>query len=696
MTKGMKHILGTIAMFLFWLPSYAQPFVHPGIDMNASDLDYMRAQVLAGIEPWKSSFEQLEEQTPVDFSFKVYAHVIRGPYNNPDVGSTDLLNSSQMAYNAAVMWYVTGEEKYAKLSLDIIERWASVLRSFDENDAKLLVALTGYKFCNAAEILRYNYPGWKDEHTESVSRMLMSAFYPTIRYYFSEANGNWDGAIVHTLMAIAIFTDRRDLFDNAVDHFLHARANGSMIKYIYPSGQCQETERDQGHVQMGLFEFASAARVAYTQGVDLFSVAGNRLALGLEYTAKFVTGHSVEAYGIPSERYRTGCRKDMDYFLDHYTAKGIEMPFLRELCARAKEQDPKASPLARLTAYRAEFADKPAKLVPPKPSGTAPNAGAKPDGSAPGNGFVELHPSDSLQQALNEYAGTGKTLFLRAGEYRLTSSLKLPSDIRLYGEGQKTVIICEPSVRTAAILLGDLDAKNITIENLVIEGASSHSVGSDRNSGRFKAGGRYKFQLAGISLRGEGGHKFSNILLKDLTVINFSRSGVYVSDADGLEIDNCDFTGNGSFVVPGPKLQHNLYIHHSEKIRIRNSRFDTSLYGCGLLLDHCRDWSVDSCEIARNGWHGVMVAECRKGRVENCLIEGNDACGVMAEYLYNGSSDIRISRNVVQCNADYGVKSFSTTGLTVSDNRYSLNGQSERQEYISSEKHIQLEQLLNR
>lgn len=38
---------------------------------------------------------------------------------------------------------------------------------------------------------------------------------------------------MHTLLAIAVFTDNRELFDNAVYHYLHANANGSLIKYIY-------------------------------------------------------------------------------------------------------------------------------------------------------------------------------------------------------------------------------------------------------------------------------------------------------------------------------------------------------------------------------------------------------------------------------------------------------------------------------
>ena len=106
------------------------------------------------------------------------------------------------------------------------------------------MALTGYEFCNAAEILRYNYPGWKKIDTENMTRLMMSAFYPTYSLLFSMLQTvNWDGAIMHTLLAIAVFTDNRELFDNAVYHYLHANANGSLIKYIYPTGQCQETRR---------------------------------------------------------------------------------------------------------------------------------------------------------------------------------------------------------------------------------------------------------------------------------------------------------------------------------------------------------------------------------------------------------------------------------------------------------------------
>ena len=189
-------------------------------------------------------------------------------------------------------------------------------------------------------------------------------------------------------------------------------------------------------------------------------------------------------------------------------------------------------------------------------------------------------------------------------------------------------------------------------------------------------------------MRGEAGHAFSNIKLKNLTVINFSRSGVYISDAEGIEIDHCDFTENGAHVVPGPRLQHNLMIQHSSNIMIKDSRFDTSIRGCGLVLDHCKSLKVENCEIARNGWHGLLMAECHNGKIENCLVEGNDGCGFMGEYLHDGSNLIQIRHN-----NEYGIRAFGMKETDIKDNLYRWNGKEKRQEWLSSEKKLQLEQL---
>ena len=241
-------------------------------------------------------------------------------------------------------------------------------------------------------------------------------------------------------MSIAVFTDNRELFDNAVNHFLHAPDNGSMVRYIYPNGQCQETCRDMGHVQMGLYEFAAAARVANMQGVDLFSVADNRIALGLEYTAKWITGGDVFSYGTPSERGRYGCRGGFEYVLDYYTAAGLDMPNLRELVSRTNVSNPENA-LWKLSSYSVQLHKKKvATLRPVTPNPEGYLAGAKAGGKVE-KGMVVIEPSKNLQSVLDQYAGSGRTILLRKGEYRLKESLKIPSNIHICGEGLNTVLI---------------------------------------------------------------------------------------------------------------------------------------------------------------------------------------------------------------------------------------------------------------
>lgn len=695
MMNNIKKYVAFIVFvnFLFCVtPAFAQSFIHPGIDMNKEDLDFMREQVQKGNNPWKQAAELMEKHISSKFKFTPYAHIISGPFAKPDIGGYDLLYSSEAAYGSALLWYATKEERYAKKAIEIIDAWSSKLRSLDENNAKFLVAFTGYEFCNAAEILRYTYPGWTEKNTESMTHLMMSVYFPMLRYYFTDANGNWDGAIIHTLMSIAVFTDNRELFDNAIYHYLHAPDNGSMVKYIYPNGQCQETCRDQGHVQMGLYEFASAARVAFTQGKNLFGVADNRLALGLEYTAKWITGGDVFAYGVPSERGRFGCRGGFEYFLDYYTFAGIDMPNLRELVSRTSVNNPENA-LWTLCAYSVQLhKNKKASLRSISPSPVAYKAGAMKESKIE-KGLVIIEPSKNLQSVLNTHAGSGKTLLLRKGEYRLKESLKIPSGLHLRGEGLNTVLICEPSVQTAAIMLKDLNVHDVTIENLVVDGAWVHDAGSDPNTGRFNRTGRLSNNLTGISLRGEVGHNIQNIKFKDLTVINFSRTGVYISDAQGIEIDACNFSDNGSQVVPGPRLQHNLLIHYSKDVRIRNSRFDASLKGCGIVLDNCNRVQIEDCEVARNDWHGIMMAECQDGTTNGCLIEGNGGCGFYGDYYYKGSKKLSVKNNKIQYNNNYAVKCFDVENLSVANNIYRWNGSNEKQEFLSSKKKLQLEGL---
>ncbi len=659
----------------------AQKFVHPGINQTTADLAYMKQQVQKGVQPWKDAFDRLKEKTDLNFEVKAHTHVLRGPYGKPNIGGDDLSKSATMAYNCAVVWYITNDKAYADKAIQIINAWSPVIWDLDYNDAKLLAAWTGHVWCNAAEILRYTNSGWQKDDIDRFSNMLMTVYYPLFRFYYPQANGNWDGAIIHSILAIGIFTENRTMFNNAVNHFLHGPVNASIFKYIYPSGQCQESTRDQGHVQLGLGEFAGAAHIAYTQGVDLFAVGDNRLALGYEYTAKFLLGQKPHTYGRISERAKA-IRDDYEYVYQHYTAKGVEMPNTRQVADSARMK----AGLSVLTATRAPKAGVKQNTGQPDASIIGYVAGAKNEASvkAPANAlFVE--PGKSLQEALDA-AQKGGTVIAKSGVHKLPGTLKIPGGVTLAGEGLETILFLDPAsgVRDA-IVNASPDLNNVTIRDLVIEGGLQTETHSDPNSTRSF---RSTANRGGIMFLGLKEGQMKNITLANLTVRNCTYNGVFISGAENVSVISCDFNENGSSVVPGPKLQHNLLITHSVKINVKDSRMDTSPFGSGVAFGHCTDAVLANCEIARNAWYGVLITESKNISVKGNLIEGNDRSGVMAEFLSKGSENVSFEGNMIQYNNGLGLEAYAGKNVASVNNKYAGNGNEPKQEKISAEKFI--------
>lgn len=668
---------------LFPVRSLSQSFTHPGIDQSSRDLAYMKAQVLKGVQPYKGAFDRLKAATDTAFAVVAHAHVLRGPYGKPNIGGNDLSRGAAMAYNYALVWYITGDKQYANKAIAILDTWSPVLWHLDYNDAKLLAAWTGHALCNAAEILRYTNAGWSKEGIDRFTGMLMNVYYPLLRYYYPQANGNWDGAILHSIMAMGIFMDNRAMFNHAVEHYLHAPVNGSLFKYIYPDGQCQESTRDQGHVQLGLGEFAGAAQVAFTQGVDLFSIGDNRLALGYEYTAQFVLGGKPHCYGVISERAKE-LRDDYEVVYQHYAAQGISLPYTQEAAGKVRYKASRSI----LTALRAPDGKLPVKRKTPVASAVGYIAGATDRPAIPADA-VMVEPGQSIQQALDGAAGSNRWVVARAGEHKLPATLKMPSGVVLSGEGLTTVLILDPAsgAREAIINASD-DMHEVTIRDLVVEGAPTTNVPSDPNSARSYRGG---YNRGGILFRTIKEGLMKNIRLEHVTVRNCTYNGVFINGAGGVKIIGCDLNENGTSVPPGQKLLHNLLLTHCSDVLVKDCRLATSPLGSGVALEACTKGQISQCEIARNGYYGVLISGSKDITVDHNLIEANDRSGVMVEFLYKGSSGIVVSDNRVQYNAGYGVEAYAVTGGSVRNNQYAGNGNNTAQEKVSAQKYIVME-----
>lgn len=679
MKKSIRYLILLLFISQFNL-SAAKQFKHPGIHQTQADLDFMKQQVIKGEQPWKNAFDSLKANTDLNFEVKAHSHVLRGSYGRPNIGGDDLSKGSKLAYNCALLWYITKDKAYANKAIEILNSWSATLWDFDYNDAKLLAAWTGHQLCNAAEILRYTNSGWQNEDQDQFRHMLMTVYYPLIRYYFPKANGNWDGAIIHSILAIAVYTDNREMFDNGINHFLYGPVNGSIFKYIWPSGQCQETMRDQAHVQLGLGEFAGAAQVAWTQGVDLFSIAGNRIALGFEYTAGFLLGEKPQSYGAISERAKN-LRDDYEMVYRHYASHGVDVSFTK---IAADSVRPKAT-VSVLTAFRAPLQKTVSSKGKPEPSEIAWPAGAleSQEAKMPENSII-VKPGEPVQEAINKAEKGNGQIILLAGLHQIPGKLEIPSGITISGEGIKTVIFLSPDGGRDAVVNAESNMHNVTIRDLVIEGASSPEPGSDPNTGRSF---RSRANRGGIMFLGQFDGEMKNITLQNITVRNCTYNGVFISGAENVKILNCDLSENGSDIVPGPKLQHNLLLSHCVDFEVSDSRLVTSAFGCGIAITACKNGKIQKSEIARNAHYGCLITESFNVQVLENLVEGNDKSGIMAEFLSKGSENVEIRDNWIHYNNGFGIESYSVKNIKAEGNTLIGNFQKEQQK-ISNEKYI--------
>lgn len=327
-------------------------FVHPGVAHTAESIAFVRAQLDAKQQPWTGAWEKLKSSRYASLTWepRPRAHVERGAYNRPDIGSSDFSNDATAAYIHALCWTLTDNAAHARKAAEILDAWSGTLQSISNHDARLLVGMSGYKFTVAAELLKHTWDGWPADRQERFARMTREIWYPLIKDFYPSANGNWDASMLQTMMAMGVFLDDRAMFARARDYFLHGEGNGAIGNYFKPTGQCQESGRDQAHTQMGLDFLSATCETAWIQGLDLYGALDNRLLKGFEYTAKYNLGHddvpyepyrSFEGryyYKTISDKARGRLRPMYERVYNHYHHRqGLEAPFTWQAVLRLRE-----------------------------------------------------------------------------------------------------------------------------------------------------------------------------------------------------------------------------------------------------------------------------------------------------------------------------------------------------------------------
>ncbi|MGJ8641260.1 MAG: alginate lyase family protein [Opitutaceae bacterium] len=334
--------------------SSSSEFIHPGILHTKEDLLRIRQKVAAGEEPWAQGFKALK-----DHSQSASNYTVRGGFEEvgrkPSIHSNEHESDANAAYQNAMMWTITGDQAHADQAIEIINAWSGTLEKITGKDAILSAGISGVKFAAAAEVLRHTDSGWSQQDVLQAEKMFKDIYYPVCKDMADFANGNWALAALQTVMAIAVFTDDKPMFDRAVRWFHNGKDNARLTHYVINrDGQCQESGRDQQHTMLGLGYLSVVAEIGWNQGLDLYGAKNNRILAGFEYTASYNLGNEVSfeetidttgkyRHKSISEEGRGDFSRrpifEMVYY--HYKGRmGMECPFTEQVVKKMRPEGP--------------------------------------------------------------------------------------------------------------------------------------------------------------------------------------------------------------------------------------------------------------------------------------------------------------------------------------------------------------------
>ena len=342
---------------------FAQGFVHPGLLNNEADFERMRTKVDQGAEPWASAYKKLTSDwtgRQTNWTPHPSTKVIRGGAGE-NFGT--FANDVAVAYGSALRWKVSGDTAYADNAVKILNAWAGKLEGIGGDPNFQLVAINGYQFANAAEIMR-SYPKWAPADFAKFQKMMKNVFYPMCSDFLKRHMGrgysfmwaNWDVLSMNCMYAVGVLCDDHQLTQEALDFFYNGAGQGNIhrwVNYLHPGylGQTQEAGRDQGHNTLEIALLAPFCEMAWHQGVDLYGYDNNRVLAGAEYVAKYnlmeevpFTFYATEE-GYPSAATNTaisssdrGCKRPgWEMLYNHYVnRKGLAAPYCAAFAAKLR------------------------------------------------------------------------------------------------------------------------------------------------------------------------------------------------------------------------------------------------------------------------------------------------------------------------------------------------------------------------
>ncbi|GAA1679135.1 alginate lyase family protein [Kribbella yunnanensis] len=288
-------------------------FAHPGVGVSRAQLDFVKAKVQAGAQPWTTAFNQAKNSAYGSLSRTPTPRAVVecGPYSKPDYGCTNERQDAIAAYTDALIWYISGDVRYAQKSIALMDAWSATIRDHTNSNAPLQTGWAASSWPKAAEIIKHAYGNWPN--SGRFATMLRNVYVPEI-INGSNSNGNWELTIIEALQGIGVFLEDKAIYDKAISLFsyrapayVYLASDGSLPKTVpsqnlntrdkivgywqgqgtFVTGLTQETCRDFVHTGYGISAISHVLETARIQGIDMYPQYGERLRQALGFQAKY-------------------------------------------------------------------------------------------------------------------------------------------------------------------------------------------------------------------------------------------------------------------------------------------------------------------------------------------------------------------------------------------------------------------------
>ena len=296
------------------LKDNSTPMIHNGgLLFSYDDYEYVKQHL--DRSPWKEGYKVLCDNYHSNLGYRP------SPQSALDRNSNGgnfmkACHDVAAAYQHALRYHLGDGEAYAEEALTILSSWVNTCEAMaGDSHAALSSGLYGYEFAVAGEMMRDYWISKDADGFKRFQEWMLKIFYPT-QHTFLEGGwesvqghywANWGLANVAGAVCLGIVCDRRDIYNEGIEHFQIGCTNGNInraINHVFSGewsnvAQWQESGRDTGHVLLCQGLTGVICQATWGQGDDFFGYDDCRFLKGCEYHGAYYTAKK----DVPFEPY---------------------------------------------------------------------------------------------------------------------------------------------------------------------------------------------------------------------------------------------------------------------------------------------------------------------------------------------------------------------------------------------------------